>query len=379
MNELYDVLKTSKASDFLIREEQTESREAFFIGQKLDMSRAKKVTHTFLTVFVDSEDGKFRGSAEKEIHQGISREEMKQEIDQALFAAQFVQNPWYPVAEPSDAQASADMADASRDLTAELVKLVQAMQEIKAEEDSRVNSYEIFVNQKQTHIRNSRGVSLTAEGQVLFQHVEAAFEALERGENELKQIQNLHIGQLKIGVSNTLCKYILLPYLKGFIAQYPHVRILIESQDTARTISMLEQQKLDIGLIAEDTFVCTRSYLENLRIREGADVDPFESGTILLLDRSNMTRTHIDAYFAEHGIEPKQILEATTMDLLIEFAKTGLGIGCVIREFVREELKDGSLIELPLEVPIRNRTIGFAYHPTAMTRTMNDFVQFCSE
>lgn len=121
MNELYNVLKTSKASDFLIREEQTESREAFFIGQKLDMSRAaKKVTHTFLTVFVDSEDGKFRGSAEKEIHQGIG-EEMKQEIDQALFAAQFVQNPWYPVAEPSDAQASADMADASRDLLAKLV------------------------------------------------------------------------------------------------------------------------------------------------------------------------------------------------------------------------------------------------------------------
>ena len=73
MNELYDVLKTSKASDFLIREEQTESREAFFIGQKLDMSRAKKVTHTFLTVFFDSEDAKFRGSAEKEIHHSISR------------------------------------------------------------------------------------------------------------------------------------------------------------------------------------------------------------------------------------------------------------------------------------------------------------------
>ena len=115
-------------------------------------------------------------------------------------------------------------------------------------------------------IRNSRGVSLTAEGQVLFQHVEAAFEALERGENELKQIQNLHIGQLKIGVSNTLCKYILLPYLKGFIAQYPHVRILIESQDTARTISMLEQQKLDIGLIAEPKNRRSLSFLPVMRI-----------------------------------------------------------------------------------------------------------------
>ncbi len=61
-------------------------------------------------------------------------------------------------------QANDGMPDASRDLTAELVKLVQAMQEIKAEEDSRVNSYEIFVNQKQTHIRNSRGVDVTFSG-----------------------------------------------------------------------------------------------------------------------------------------------------------------------------------------------------------------------
>lgn len=242
--------------------------------------------------------------------------------------------------------------------------------------------------------RNSRGVSLTAEGQVLFQHVVTAFDTLNRGEKELKRIRNFNIGQLRIGVSNTLCKYILLPYLKDFLVQYPHVKIMIDSQDTARTISMLEQQKLDIGLIAEpksrrslsflpvmqidDAFVCTPAYLENLKIREGESPDIFESGTILLLDRNNMTRIHIDAYFAEHGIEPKQVLEATTMDLLIEFAKTGLGIGCVIREFVRKELEEGSLIEIPLPDPIRTRTAGFAYHPSYITKTMNQFIQFCS-
>ena len=41
MNELYDVLKTSKASDFLIREEQTESREAFFIAEARHEPREK--------------------------------------------------------------------------------------------------------------------------------------------------------------------------------------------------------------------------------------------------------------------------------------------------------------------------------------------------
>ena len=169
---------------------------------------------------------------------------------------------------------------------------------------------------------------------------------------------------------------------------------MIDSQDTARTISMLEQQKLDIGLIAEpktrrslsfmpvmrieDTFVCTKSYLDNLKIREGEDVNIFSAGTVLLLDRNNMTRTHIDAYFAEHNIEIKQVLEATTMDLLIEFAKTGLGVGCVIREFVRGELADGSLIEIPLSSPVRSRTVGFAYNPAYATKTMNNFIRFCS-
>ena len=242
--------------------------------------------------------------------------------------------------------------------------------------------------------RGSRGVQLTAEGQVLFNHVSNAFDTLNRGENELKRIRNFNIGQIKIGVSNTLCKYLLLPYLKGFVEEYPHVKIMIEGQDTARTISMLELQQLDVGLIAEpknkknlsflpvldivDAFVCTKAYYDNLKLREGDDVDIFEAGTILLLDRNNMTRNYIDSYFAEQGIEPKQVLEATTMDLLIEFAKTGLGIGCVIKEFVKDELENGSLIEIPLHTPIRGRTIGFAYNPAYATKTMNQFIQFCS-
>lgn len=242
--------------------------------------------------------------------------------------------------------------------------------------------------------RNSRGVSLTAEGQVLFSHVTSAFDMLNRGENELKRIKDFNIGQIKIGVSNTLCKYILLPCLKGFVEQYPHVKVVIDSQDTARTISMLEQQQLDIGLIAEpkirrsltflpimeiaDTFVCTRTYLDNLRIREGKDADVFSTGTVMLLDRKNMTRVHIDAYFAENNIEPQQVLEANTMDLLIEFAKIGLGIGCVIREFVKDELADGSLIEIPLPAPIRKRTVGFAYNTVYATKTMNTFINFCT-
>lgn len=243
--------------------------------------------------------------------------------------------------------------------------------------------------------RNSRGVHLTEEGELLFTHTKAAFEFLERGEKELKRIQEFNIGHLKIGVSNTLCRYILLPYLHQFIEKYPHIKITIASQSSTHTISMLEHQQIDLGLVAEpdsrrslaflpamdieDIFVCTPNYLENLKLREGGETDIFQTGNIMLLDRDNVTRRYINDYMSSQGIVPNQVLEVTTMDLLIEFAKIGMGIGCVIKEFVAEQLADGSLIEIPLKEPVKKRTIGFAYNTMLPSSSLNLFLKFLRE
>lgn len=70
-----------------------------------------------------------------------------------------------------------------------------------------------------------------------------------------------------------------------------------------------------------------------------------------------MTRKYIDEYLSEHQIVPGQVLEVNTMDILIEFAKIGLGIGCVIREFVQEELDKKTLVTIPMKWPDQK-----AYH-----------------
>lgn len=241
--------------------------------------------------------------------------------------------------------------------------------------------------------RNSRGVQLTEEGQVLFEHTQAAFEELNMGEQELKRIREFNLGHIRIGVSNTLCRFIMVTYLKGFIEKYPHIKITIESQSTTHTLAMLEQQRIDIGLIAEpkpqknlvflpvmdieDIFAATPSYLENLRLREGADADVFQVGNIMLLDKNNITRNYIDDYMTLSHITANNLLEVTTMDLLIEFARIGLGIGCVIREFIKEDLDNGRLVQLELDTPIHKRTIGFAYHSNRTSKALETFIDFC--
>lgn len=86
----------------------------------------------------------------------------------------------------------------------------------------------------------------------------------------------------------------------------------------------------------------------------------------MMLDEENITRQYVDSAFRKHNIVLENVLEITTMDLLIEFAKIGLGIACVIREFVQNELQTGLLKEVDLGVSFPSRTVGFVFRKSAL-------------
>ncbi len=139
--------------------------------------------------------------------------------------------------------------------------------------------------------------------------------------------------------------------------------------------SMVEQGSIDLALVAkpenpgtavyhslgviEYIFVCTPAYRDKLNC--GND-QIFEQGNIMLLDQDNVSRRHLDNYYAQNKITPLHILEVNEMDLLIEFAKMGIGVSCVVKQFVEQELQEGTLIEIALSKPISPREIGFLYH-----------------
>lgn len=292
-------------------------------------------------------------------------------------------------------------------------------------------------------IRSKKGVKLTEEGETLYQHLSVAFESIEIAEKNLKRIDQLGMGHLRIGVSTSLCKYILLPYLQDFIREHPHVKVSIECNPTYETIQLLKQGKIDIGLICEtplnkqfhfmplrsiqDTFVTTQTYLDNLILREhdtlesqphetdyddlsienSEQEDAFqnipnvaglllftepvtkhsdaslsakeilEKANLMLLDKGNISRNYIDAYFETNDIQPAQILEINNMDLLIDFACIGMGVACVVKEFVSSQIASGQIIEISPEDTIPKRTIGFIYDESMLSHTCKKFIGFC--
>ncbi|MGN0553376.1 MAG: LysR family transcriptional regulator, partial [Oscillospiraceae bacterium] len=164
--------------------------------------------------------------------------------------------------------------------------------------------------------RNHRGVTLTDEGKIFYDELKAAFDIIKAGEDKLRTINDLGIGRLRLGASSVLCKAMLLPYLKGFIVENPHIKITIECQSSSRIHKMLMDGIIDVGLMVkpdnmtelsfcslgeiEDIFIATPSYLENLALRNESDI--FENANIMLLDSENVSRQHIDKFFKENEI-----------------------------------------------------------------------------
>lgn len=283
-------------------------------------------------------------------------------------------------------------------------------------------------------LRSKRGVKLTEEGKILYEHLQRAFSSIETAEKMLNRIDEFGLGQIRIGVSTSLCKHILLPYLQDFISENPHIKVSIACNPTYETIHMLKEDKIDIGLICDtelekehqymplrsiqDTFVATQTYIDNLNLREqehlpdklsfpqentASDRIPpvagllffnevpaatspqhtlsgreiIEKSNLMLLDKGNISRQYIDAYMKDELIEPGQILEINNMDLLIDFASIGMGVACVVREFVTSYIESGQVVEIPLDHEISKRSVGFVYNSRTMNTTTKRFLDFC--
>ena len=66
----------------------------------------------------------------------------------------------------------------------------------------------------QLFLRTTKGVVLTKEGENFYKYIKQAIEFISSAENNFTDAINLETGTIKIGISTTLTKEILILYLK---------------------------------------------------------------------------------------------------------------------------------------------------------------------
>ena len=218
--------------------------------------------------------------------------------------------------------------------------------------------------------RSPRGVSLTGEGQMLYQYVRSALGLLATGEDKLSQAQQLLLGTLVIGASDTVTSFFLTHYLDAFHRLHPGIRLKIVSGRSAKVLSMLKSGAVDIAFASSpsDSSLTTWSCFATHSIfvaggGYGCDFDhvytrqEIADFPLILLERKASSRVFLEQYFLQSGITLTPEIELSSRSLLVSLAKIGLGVAGVTREFVQDALDSGEIRQLRTDFTIPARSV----------------------
>ena len=224
--------------------------------------------------------------------------------------------------------------------------------------------------------RTPKGVLLTSDGEFLYKHVEQWYDLMVTTEEKFLELKDMKKGHLRIAVCSAICKYLLMDALEHYIKTYPQIKVSIIDDSSEGILRALEHGKVDLGIIninikhdhildilqyyhTQDCFVIGPNYLLDpsveISIRNLVAQHP-----LMLLQEGGSARAYVNQFLADHQVEYEPFLEFGNADLLIEFSKRNLGVSCVDRRYIQEELHNGELFEVNVKEQMNKRTLGLA-------------------
>jgi DNA-binding transcriptional LysR family regulator len=229
-----------------------------------------------------------------------------------------------------------------------------------------IKSLEKRLNQP-LFIRSTKRVALTKEGELLLKHIEPAINLITRGENQLCADPKSGI-QLRIGASDTICRYYLVPYLNKFHLKYPNIHIKVSNGTSFQCAKMLERNEVDV-IVTNSPNSSLNDLMDIIPVKEFRDVfiakkDAFplydhtisfqelQNHPILMLEKKSTTSMYLHNLFLENSLDLVPAIELASNDLLIDLATIGLGIAFV-PDYCIKNLEELAIIETEQEIPSR--------------------------
>lgn len=217
-------------------------------------------------------------------------------------------------------------------------------------------------------IRSTKRVRLTAEGEILLRHIEPAISLIQRGESRLLDSASTG-GQIRIGASDTVCRYFLVPYIERFHQAFPDVHIRIINATSIRCVELLKNGHADFIVVNHpnaylnhlwsiksikqfrDVFIANQSFA-HLKKRS-LSLAELSEYPLLMLDKNSTTSEFLHNLFQQHALELVPEAELSSNDLLIDLARIGLGIAFVPDYCLSDQSESLFIVKTKETIPSR--------------------------
>lgn len=231
--------------------------------------------------------------------------------------------------------------------------------------------------------RSPKGVSLTENGKIFYEFIKNGIESFTNGEHKLTSLKNLDTGIIKIGASTTVTKYFLMPYIEKFHKLFPNIDISITNHLTNTLISNLKKGSLDLLIVnlptkldddlkitpcavLHDCFAGNSNYKKQISKKISLS-ELVENYPIITQKEPSNTRTFLNSIMKENNINFHPKFDIVSYSLVKDFAKIGMGISYITKEFTKDELDNKLLFEIPIKEKIPERGLGIVLPKNTIT------------
>lgn len=242
--------------------------------------------------------------------------------------------------------------------------------------------------------RKANGIFLTNAGQIVFYYAEQLWNLAEANNNLIKKIKEVQIETINVGVPTHIGTFYFINFLIEFNRRYPKVKVNIINKKSDEMIKMLEKRELDVvidtdmrsvnnNIIQIDEILKLEGcFVGNEKFKKISEkgiisVSQLNSYPLILPSHTTANRKTIDFYFKQKNIELNPLIEANSSSISKGIIKQGIGIGWMIKEFVKDDLEKGILYKIKVDVEQVLTPVSIAYNIKYVNEVVKDLINIC--
>ncbi|MCS2149905.1 DNA-binding transcriptional regulator YeiE [Scandinavium manionii] len=208
---------------------------------------------------------------------------------------------------------------------------------------------------------------------------------------EIEQLFREDNGAIRVFASSTIGNYILPEIIARYRRDFPSLPLELSVGNSQDVINAVSDFRVDIGLIegpCHAAEIIAEPWLEDELVVFAAPGSALLTGEVtlarlaeapwILRERGSGTREIVDYLLLSHLPEFHLGMELGNSEAIKHAVRHGLGISCLSRRVIAEQLDSGTLVELPVPLPRLTRKLWRIHHRQKhLSNALRRFLRYC--
>ncbi|ANI31547.1 transcriptional regulator [Yersinia entomophaga] len=211
--------------------------------------------------------------------------------------------------------------------------------------------------------------------------------------SEIEELFRQDVGSLRIAASSTIGNYMLPAMLARYRHDFPATPLELNIGNSLDVITAVADFRSDLGLIEGPCHMpelVTQTWLsdelvvfaspDNPLCHKPITLDELADAVWILRERGSGTREVLDHLLLTHLPHFTLLMELGNSEAIKHAVRYGMGISCLSRRVIAEQLANGSLVEISLPLPPLVRTLYLVHHRQKhLSNALQRFLSYCTE